>query len=253
MYVAICDNEDAAIQHIQGMLEIYREKYSFQTLVFHNAEELIESCLQGQGIDVLFLDIYMGRLSGVDAARKIRQMRLATMIVFTTSDSSRQFEGFEVKAFQYLTKPINMKEFDLTFVRAIKAYKAFNSFYRMKIRGESPREFHTVVVKVSDIIYFASDNKNVIAYTLSQKNTLTNYILSAKLSGIEEDLKNFDTFIRCHQRYLVNVNYVQGITEGGFVLEHIENQKKKIISISPNRWKMAERSYIEFRKRSVYE
>ena len=79
--------------------------------------------LQQQAVDLLFLDINMPDISGIDLARSLQQK---PMIIFTTAHKQFAFEGFELEAVDYLLKPINFKKFTRAAekAQALKNYKS---------------------------------------------------------------------------------------------------------------------------------
>ncbi|MCR5511782.1 MAG: LytTR family DNA-binding domain-containing protein, partial [Lachnospiraceae bacterium] len=105
MRVAICDDEPIIRDQIEEFVR-KRDKTG-EVLCFDTGEVLFESFVK-QAFDLLFLDIGLPGMDGVEVARKIRKGNADVMIVFITADDSRVFDAFDVSALHYLRKPIDL-------------------------------------------------------------------------------------------------------------------------------------------------
>ena len=192
--IAICDDETDArdalrIQLEQVLIEETEEiVYEFSSGV--NAASWLEK--HPGEIDLLFLDVEMKGLSGMDTAEKIRTFNNDLIIVFVTGYSDYVFDGYRVGALDYLMKPVSIERLMNLFhrVRAKLTREESQTFTIKNIDG-------TWRFKLCDILYFYSDRRKVTLVTPNGK-----YPFYAKLDEIEARLASH--FVRIHQRYLIN-------------------------------------------------
>ena len=114
--IAICDDEKHMSDHIRSMvLNFFRKKNREISLrMFSGGEELLS--YNGQ-IDILFLDIQMKDMDGMETARKLRADKFRGFLVFITVLKEMVFQSFEVQAYDYLVKPVDDKQFEKTMER----------------------------------------------------------------------------------------------------------------------------------------
>ena len=227
--IGICDDSEEDLLLLAKALYSYDS--SFQVSLYTDGESLLEDCLEKKRLfDILFLDIYMPELNGIDTARKIRTEMKDARIIFVSSSNEHYPEAYDVFAFNYILKPLNLERLNRVLDQVLSSiatdrqqqisfnYKAKN--YR---------------INCIDILYIESRDK-LIYFHMTDKTTLQCY---AKLDDILEQLPD-ESFVRCHQSYVVNIFYV---TEMG-------NQHFKIgltmISISKKYLKLSKDKYFAF-------
>lgn len=108
--IAVCEDEKETQLLIEDYLENILKDISIEYEIqkYISGEELLESNLKD--IDILLLDIKMEKLNGMDTARKIREVDNEMEIIFVTSLIDYVQEGYEVRAYRYLLKPIELEE-----------------------------------------------------------------------------------------------------------------------------------------------
>ncbi|CEP80451.1 two-component response regulator VirR-like [[Clostridium] sordellii] len=126
--IGICEDE----KEIQDLIETYLHSIlksiniDYEIKKYNLGEELLESNLKE--IDILLLDIQMGQINGMDTARKIREVDNKMEIIFITSLIDYVQEGYEVRAYRYLLKPIEEEELKKHVLTCIKEIE--NKIYR---------------------------------------------------------------------------------------------------------------------------
>ncbi len=197
MLIGICDDE-AIIR--DELIRLCREFKSsnlaeIETICFSSGEELLA---YNKSIDILFLDIQMHGINGLKTAERIREKDDSMFIIFLTGYKGFMQAGYRVKAFRYLLKPINEKEFMLTLTEAIheitKNYKAI-----VGLDGE------ILFVKLKDIIYIEYINRFTVVRT--SKGSYESTITMTEWEGI----LNTGDFFRVHKAYIVNMGYIDEI------------------------------------------
>ena len=208
MQIAICDDEKSIglilEEKIKKLLpDAVTEKYL-------SGDELIAS---GCKPDILFLDIQMPGLNGMETARILRQKNKNMVLIFVTAAEEYVFQAFDVAAFHYLVKPFSDEKFEEVLNRAVRAVEENDK--------RQPDEKYMMVqsagshikVFLKDIVYAEVYNRKVIIHT---RNTDIEYY--GKLRELSE-LAGED-FFRTHRAYLVHFRYVQKYDAGSITLEN---------------------------------
>ncbi len=198
--IAICDDEKVQINSLKKAVECYLDlkglKYNIAE--FNSGEALINSTFK-EYYDIIFLDIEMTGLNGVETARKIRRNQNRSIIIFVTAYPDFVFQGYEVRALNYILKPYKTEKIMQVLYSALEEIDDItNIFYAVELKGGTQK------LNLSKTIYFVSDKRKVCAVT--DRDKIEFY---KKLNELEKELPNF--FIRIHQRYLVNINYVTSV------------------------------------------
>lgn len=192
--IAICDDETDARDALRFQLE---------KLLIEDAEEIVYEFSSGTNaaswlanhpgeIDLLFLDVEMKGLNGMETAEKIRTFDDQILIVFVTGYSDYVFDGYLVGALDYLMKPVAEEKLRQLIgrVRTRSAQEASRTFSLKNTDG-------TWRFRFCDILFFYSDRRKVILVTARGE-----YPFYARLDEIEHQLS--PDFVRIHQRYLIN-------------------------------------------------
>lgn len=118
--IAICEDEKETQvlieDYLDNILKDINKEYEIQK--YSSGEELLKS--EFKNIDILLLDIQMGELNGMDTARNIREVDSDMEIIFITSLIDYVQEGYEVRAYRYLLKPIELEELKKHILNCIK-------------------------------------------------------------------------------------------------------------------------------------
>jgi DNA-binding LytR/AlgR family response regulator len=211
----IVDDEPLAV----SLLESYVNKVPFLKLTgkYSNALSAMQN-IANEEVDVLFLDIQMPEVNGMDFAHTIS---LHTRVVFTTAFSEYAVEGYRVNALDYLLKPFSFEEF------VVAAKKAYNWFEIIKQKPipelEKEREKVGIFVKseykylhiiYDDILYIEGLKDYVKIYTLDSLKPILSLM---SLKQLEEDLP-FGKFARVHRSYIINVDKISSINKNRIVI-----------------------------------
>lgn len=198
MRIAVCDDDRAIREELSRLIQ--KQVSEVDIAEYQSGEELINA--KGN-FDIYFLDIEMGKVSGMDIARHIRGQeengRQRSIIIFVTGYREYMEAAFDVNAFHYLMKPIDTEKFSEVFGRAWKeaavSYEQTKKYIIVKSSGTQQK------ILLKNIYYIESGNKKVIFHTTD--GTLEVY---GKMEELENGLRN--TFYRCHRCYLVNMEKI---------------------------------------------
>jgi len=202
--IGICDDNYDARMALRASLERAldrRQDRSAAFFEFSSGEGLLR-WLEGHAgeVDLVFLDIEMGKLDGMETARRLREADGGLQLVFVTGYADYVFDGYTVGALGYLLKPAKPEQLDDILTRAAAALVRDEERVFLCRSGET---FYRIPRR--DILYFASDRRQVRCVTV--KRTYTFY---DKLDSVEAQLAD-DAFVRIHQRYLVHAPAVERV------------------------------------------
>ncbi len=158
-------------------------------------------------IDLLFLDIQMPKISGLDF---LKNLQSAPMTVMTTAYPEYALQGFELDVLDYLVKPIGFDRF----LKAVNKAKDFHELRSQAERKGDESEFFFVKcdqklekINLADVLYVEALSNYVIINTEQRR-----YVTYLTLKGIEEKLPK-DQFVRIHKSYLVSLKAVISIED----------------------------------------
>ena len=106
MTIGICDDEKAICEQIEKLIK--KEEPNCDTEQFTSGRELLK---KKKDFDVIFLDIQMDGINGIEVARTLKDQKEKAILIFITGTKEYVFEAFDVSAFHYLLKPIEEKKF----------------------------------------------------------------------------------------------------------------------------------------------
>ena len=229
--IGICDDRAEDISTLSEALYSYDD--SFQISHYEEGESLLEDCLNHKiQFDILFLDIYMPGLNGIETAGKIRASMKDVKIIFVSSSNEHYIEAYDVFAFNYITKPVNLEKLNRVLDQALISItndKERRQHIQFSFKGTN---YH---ILCRDILYIESRDK-IILFHIKDRPTLQCY---AKLDEILKQLPQ-ESFIRCHQSFAVNIFHVTEMAENHF------SMGSDVINISKKYKKVSKDKYFEF-------
>lgn len=197
MNIAICDDEVRGRERILTLLE--KEFSQAKTCEFDSGMKLLESVKEGYRPDIVLLDIAMDGMDGMETARRLKELSDA-ILIFVTGVKEQVFDAFDVGAFHYLMKPIDLDKMTGVLKRAIQEAekkKAAPRYLLVKAEGSHRR------IPVEDILYVENSGRKVI---LHMKTGCLEYY--ERMNHLEEVLG--EGFYRCHRGYLVALSAISG-------------------------------------------
>ena len=208
----IIDDEPLAAE----LLASYAEKIPFLILqgTFNSATEAIKT-IREKKIDLIFLDIQMPELSGLEFAKIIGEK---TRIVFTTAFSQYAIEGYKVNALDYLLKPISFEKFLEVAQKALTYFEGKNKLLAMKedrfifIKSE----YKLQKVNFDDILYIEGVKDYVKFYVKDNPKGIMSLM---NMKKVEEYLPQPE-FMRIHRSYIVHMPEVKLIDRFRIVMNN---------------------------------
>lgn len=187
--------------------------------------------LQNNDIDLLFLDIEMGQIHGIELARHIKSIYPNILVIFVTGHTEFALEGYEVYPVDFLIKPINTLRLErsLNKVKEIKSARLIKNDYKIGINVDSGIK----MVNISDILYIEKQGRKV---SIICKN---NEIIYSKesMKNLEVLFSSFD-FYRPHQSFLVPIKQIKSIYPDKYTRSYVIQlfDSKTNIPVSRNKY-----------------
>lgn len=235
--IAICDDEHNVCNSLETSLLAFSQKNKIliNTCVFYDAKNLLEYLEKGNHFDIIFVDIEMQGLNGIEFGSYLRKIKGNdyTKIIFISWHEKYAMKLFKYRPDDFLVKPIEkrLNEANEHLKRVYQEIITNNTFFSYKIG----RSYFKIDVK--EIMYFVSENRVVKMY---MKNT--SIIIYCKLDQVEEDIRN-DKFLRIHKSILVNSDYVltydcdRLILENGVELRISKAYRKSVRDYYYDNWR----------------
>jgi len=204
-HIVLCDDENILLAELKEYLQRYADenKTEFTYHFFHDGSELISG--YNTDFDLIFLDIKMNIMNGIETARKIREIDSNVGLIFLTSLTQYVWKGYEVNAVNYLLKPLKYTRLKMELDRYFSHYQGKNELYLTFANDKGKFK-----VLYKDIRYVETEKHNVKIHFEDKEQVI--YQNMKKLSA---SLEKEPCFARCHASFLVNLAYVKSI-------EHLE-------------------------------
>lgn len=209
LYIAVCDDEEVILKFISKEIQLLFHKYNQDVLIeqFQNGKSLLDYILSGHHYDVLFLDVDMPSLSGIEIGKQLRLQADSCTIVFISNHDEFVFDSFRVNPFRYIRKSNFKNEIKDTIFDLNKELLVTNRLIKIHTQNNH------VCLNPRNIIYIECNDK-ILKIVTNDKPIFMRY----KLSDIQQELKEYG-FIRIHKGYLVNFRYILSIEKNDVVLD----------------------------------
>jgi two-component system, LytTR family, response regulator LytT len=222
------DDEPLALQIIVS----YIEQTPSLSLVgqFSNAIEALKA-IHEQDIDLLFLDIRMPDINGIELAKIVEQYRVKgnLRIIFTTAFDQYALDGYKVDALDYLLKPFSFVDFSKSAAKALGYFELIRNPEQVvqQINPSIPEtevsyiylkfEYQLVRIAVNDIIYIESMKDYVKVFRLSEDKPLLSL---TSMKSLEEKLPE-NKFMRIHRSFIVSLDKIKSATKNSVQIDKV--------------------------------
>ncbi len=197
---------------------------------FKSGESFL-AALNEESFDLVLMDIYMDGLTGIEAAEKLRQISLDTILIFMTTSADHMADAFPCRAFDYIMKPVDPVRFHKALDEALKVIPENKPFLTITVDKQD------INIIVSDIMYVMSDLNYCLVYTKQQE-----YRTRSQFSKFMENLSEFPEFYVINRGIAVNLDNVLDIKE-----LNCELTDKTILPVSKKQKLSAEQALIDRR------
>lgn len=230
MHISVIDDNKKDREHLSLMIRISLEKYGFlvsHIKTFESGEAFLKDFDQ-EKYDLIFLDIYMEGLNGIETARQIREKDTRVKLIFITCTNDFASESYQVRADYYLLKPYNEKELEQAISRL-----GLNSIEKER----------TITLPDRQVIWLDS-----IIYTNFSGHYVTIYLLSGEQIRVrctqnewEKCILPFSKFILCTRGIIVNLEEVEKLESDLFIMKN-----NTYIPISRRKYSEVKQAYSAF-------
>ena len=196
MNIAICDGEAerAVLQSLIGqMLSEASVPGRFRT--FENGDALLDEWLDGAAWDLVVIDMHIPPVNGLQTARRLRASGYRGILLLESTDMRGAVSSYTVEAAGFLLKPYQPASVQRTVERVLQRLRT--ELYGITSHGR------TEYRPLSELMYIESDNTRCRIHTVDRV-----YTVYKSLNQLETEL-NSRLFLRCHQSYLVNMNFIR--------------------------------------------
>ena len=207
MHIAICEDDPADAAEIRHYLEQYFTHNGFigDIDTFGSGEALMKVFSPG-AFDVVFLDIHMSGMTGVEAARILRGGDPDCALVFITADPGHMPEGFALRVSSYVVKPITQEQMETALLQCRRVFLKNARYIEVKTGGQNVR------IPLPKVLYVEMLDK------AASINTADGVIRTyTPMEDIEKQLGG-KPFLRCHRAYIVNMLHVADVLESDFLM-----------------------------------
>lgn len=208
--LAVCDDETKCLESTAQMIEQWSKKNDIpvKAMQYDNGDALIES-IRSARMDIIFLDIMMPLLNGMDTAREIRALDKTVKIIFLTSSPEYALESYSIKASGYMLKPVSYEQLSEVLNDCTLAFKKEPKNLLLK----SAYGYHKIDLR--DIEYIEAQNKQVIFFLSSGQSLM----ITEPLYNFENKLLTQDGFVKCHRSYIVSIPKVNSFNSSGIIMK----------------------------------
>ena len=227
--IGICDDSSEDIKFLTEALYTYDPSFKISTYTsgLSLLDDLDDLTVV---VDLIFLDIYMPGINGIETAGKIRAKMRDVMIIFISSSNEHYPEAYDVFAFNYMMKPVNREKLNTVLDQALKSIsKEHSEQFSFTYKSMTCR------IYCRDILYIESSDK-IILFHMQNKTILKCY------GKLDEILKKMPEgfFIRCHQSFAVNLLHISEMGDSYFRVDYVS------ISISKKYLKNSKDKYFDY-------
>ena len=196
MHIAICEDNEAEQRRLADATRDWAKARELQIEVisYSTAEQFLFSWLDEAAFDLIFLDIQMGEMSGIELAKNIRKYDKDVQLVFVTSFSQYVLEGYDVNALHYLVKPLSNTKLIPILDKAHVVWRSLRKDALIVSNDESGK----TKLLFGSILYISMTDHTA-------KINTDNAVYELRKTAAEFEALLPSYFMRCHRSYIVNL------------------------------------------------
>lgn len=192
MDIAVVDDEKVIREQICSLIKKHKPDCRLES--YAAGRELLTS---GRRFDIIFLDIQMDGMNGIETAKRLRERQEETILIFLTGLREYVFEALDLYAFHYLLRPVDEKNFAGVLERAVREAGKKKEKRALFIKTRN------LTLDQADILYIESIRRKVGVHTARAKEIIEIYATMEELEG-----QLGGDFYRCHRAYIVNMAHI---------------------------------------------
>lgn len=222
VHIAICDDDSNMVKYLCNLVQSFLKTHKIigKVVAYTNAEALLFDTQGDTYYDLIFLDIEMEKLNGMEAAARIREYDAGCLIIFLTSHLEYAVDAFQLSVFRYIPKAQIAERLETDLASALKKIQEDNEKYYVSYSHKSLEKIYH-----KDILFIQKDGKNSVLYTQTKGIVKIRKSLSDLFSELSSD-----EFIFTDRGCIVNIIHIMKIEND---LIYLRNGEKIYIS-KPN-------------------
>jgi len=240
MRICICDDEELELKNTKKMVQEYFDRLNTKVTIdcFNDANVLINRLKffeEETFYDIYFLDIIM-QVQGIDIAKQIRKNDSTSTIIFVTTSTEYAIDAFDVRAYDYILKPINSEALTVKLDRLTSELntKIKSSFIFNAVN-------HSVVsLNFENVVYIESNNRRIVIHLDTFEEVSSPILRNKFFDSIPFDIDKHN-FMICHSSFIVNMNQIKSIEKNYFVMKNNE-----FVPISKHYYQDVKKKYINY-------
>lgn len=233
LLIAIVDDDKKEMQELVNCVEHYFAEKGEEHII-NRYSDGVEFIRSRETYNIVFLDIRLGEMDGMDVARFLRMINKEAQLIFVTHMAQFAIKGYEVDAMDFIIKPIDQFSIDRVLDKAIKRIDDYRNV--------------TLALKTSDGIVSISSNSifyvEVYDHDLIYHTDQGDYKLRGRLSEVRKKLEDCQ-FIQCNRSYLVNMRHIRRVRS-----DYVEVGEERI-QISKSHQKEIEQRFVNYLGKSI--
>lgn len=236
MRIAVCDDNISDLSNMVSIINDYRDqrqrKNKIEYTAFQTAVDFISALESGQKYDLALLDILMPSLSGMAAAKEIRQFNQDIKIIFLTSSPEFAVESYTVEAYYYALKPIWK---DKLFLLLDKVFAEIEIATEASLLIKSKSGLRRIHIKRLE---FAEVITRSIFYHLTDGSVIE---ALGSMVELEMNLSSYSCFVKPHRSYIINMDHIDIVSQ-----KEIKMQSSTIIPLAKANYPLVKAAYITY-------
>ncbi len=211
MTIAIVDDiaEERALLRKRLEKILLQKNIEFHCCEYENGEAFLEAS-KNQNFTVLFLDIYMDDINGIEVAKNFRKFNKDCMLIFTTTSRDHALEGFQVRAMHYLVKPYSEEDLISLFDEILSRIPAPEKILELKINGSD------LQVPFKTIIYAEHFSHMIRIFTTTEKELVIRQSFGTFTAPLIEDSR----FFICNRGTIINMEHAVDLDGTMFLMDN---------------------------------
>ncbi len=233
MRICLVDDDSTQLEYFKIMINKWASLQNINVDIdfYHSSEEMLFENPISYPFDMIILDIQMGKITGIELSKKIRETDKSVILAFVSGVADYVFQGYEVQAIRYILKPIKQDQvFELLNLVKTKEIER-EKFMVLSILGEKKK------IKYDDIIYIEPMGHYVV-FHLKKEEINYKYNISNLFNDLSEN-----NFVKTHRSYIANLKYIDKIAKDKCCLtDNVE------IPLSRSSYKLVNSKFINYYK-----
>ncbi len=232
MRIAIVDDIAAERNLLHTRLNYKLKQRSIQAdvLEYESGEAFLADAEQ-QPFTVVFLDIYMDGMSGMEAAKALRKLDTDCLLIFTTTSTDHALEGFQVRAMHYLVKPYTEQDLTALIDEILSRIPQPDNYLTVKVSGSD------IQLPFKEMLYAEHFSHMIHVYTTGNRVLTTRMSFGQFTAPLKED----DRFFLCSRGIVINMEHAVDFDGTAFLLDNGSS-----IPVSRDLIKTARQTFMNF-------